>query len=211
MFGCSDGSDVYTLIINLLNELKENAKNFFPVLASDISKPLIDDLNAGKIYLHSRDIEFIEKNGVKELFTRNPEERTREMFGIEFVPYKVNDFLKSKLHALVKDVREASGVEDFAGSVFAFRNGWTFNTLDEQNRIAANFYKNSDTDTLGIIGQSDLFKSNASEFLQRNGFQGIESDIFTRKETDYPSKSIGMPPVRSDYPEFLLFEKRGAV
>ena len=76
-----------------------------------------------------------------------------------------------------------------------------------QNEITVNLAKNSNKKSLFLIGQSDLFKSNASEFFQKNGFKGIESKVFTKAETDYPSVSIGMPAVKSTYPEFILFEK----
>ena len=70
-----------------------------------------------------------------------------------------------------------------------------------------NLAKNSNEKTLCLIGQSDLFKSNACEFFQCNKFKGIESEIFTKAETDYPSVSIGMPAQKSKHPEFILFEK----
>ena len=76
-----------------------------------------------------------------------------------------------------------------------------------QNEVTKNLSKNSNKKTLCAIGQSDLFKSNASEFFQRNGFKGIESDVFAAGETNYPSVSIGMPAEKSTYPEFILFEK----
>ena len=68
--------------------------------------------------------------------------------------------------------------------------------------------KNSDEKTLIVIGQSDLFKSDANRALQDNGFTGIESEIFNPSETDYPSETIGKPLVKSNYLEFLLFEKK---
>ena len=85
---------------------------------------------------------------------------------------------------------------------------WTFNSLKRQNEIANNLYTNSNEKSLVVIGQSDLFKSAASDYLQGNGFKGIESDIFTRAETNYPSKSIGIPDTPLTYPEYILFEKR---
>lgn len=210
LFGSSDCSDGYTLILNLMKVLGENAKKFFPILVSDISEPVMKKVNDGKIQLHSRDMEFLKRVNALDLFERDLKEKVRVYNEIEFVPYIVKEPLRNKILPSVKDVRKSVREEDFSDSVFVFRNGWTFNTLEEQNRIASDLFEHSNEKTLVTIGQSDLFKSNASEYLQKNGFRGIKSEIFTNAETDYPSKSIGLPLKKSSYPEFVLFEKRGA-
>lgn len=206
-FGCSDGSDPYTLILNLLKELGEKAKKFFPIIASDISESIVKQVNDGKIQLHNKDIEYLKKMNAMDYFERDNKEKIQVFKKIELVPFIVKDSLKDKIQTSVKDVRESVKNENYSNSVFIFRNGWTFNTLSEQNEIAKNLYKNSNKNTLVTIGQSDLFKSNASEYLQKSGFKGIKSEIFTGAETDYPSKTIGIPPTKSEYPEFILFEK----
>lgn len=206
-FGCSDGSDVYTLVLNMFKELGNRAKKFFPILASDISPDVVKNVNEGKILLHKKDLEFIDKMNARDFFERNNKEKVHVMGGIEFIPYIVNDSLRRVVQTSVKDVRKSVKTDDFSDGVFIFRNGWTFNTLGEQNEIAKGLSEHSNEKTLAVIGQSDLFKSNASEYMQRNGFRGIKSDIFTEAETDYPSKTIGIPPEKSKYPEFILFEK----
>lgn len=209
LMGSSDCSDGYTLILNLIKVLGERAKKFFPILVSDISEPVVKKVNDGKIQLHRRDMEFLKRMSALDLFERDGSENVQMFNEIEFVPYIVKEPLRNKIQASVKDVRKTVKEEDFSNGVFVFRNGWTFNSLEEQNAIAKDLFYNSNEKTLVTIGQSDLFKSNASEYLQRNGFNGIKSDIFTKAESDYPSKSIGIPPQKSTYPEFILFEKRG--
>lgn len=209
LLGSSDCSDGYTLILNLIKVLGDKAKKFFPILVSDISEPVVKKVNDGKIQLHSRDIDFLKKMNALEFFEKDNSENVQVFNGIEFVPYTVKEPLRNRIQASVKDVRKAVKEEDFSDSVFIFRNGWTFNTLDEQNEIAKDLYRHSNEKTLVTIGQSDIFKSNASEYLQKNGFKGIETDIYTKAETDYPSKSVGLPLQKSTYPEFILFEKRG--
>lgn len=209
LMGNSDCSDGYTLILNLIKVLGDKAKKFFPILVSDISKPVVKKVNDGKIQLHNRDIEFLKRMNALDFFEKDFSEKTQIFNGIELVPHIVKEPLRNKIQVSVKDVRKAVKEEDFSDSVFIFRNGWTFNTLDEQNEIAKDLYRHSNEKTLVTIGQSDIFKSNASEYLQKNGFKGIETDIYTKAETDYPSKSVGQPVQKSTYPEYILFEKWG--
>lgn len=131
------------------------------------------------------------------------------MQGIEFYPHIVNPKLRNLIHFSTSDLRKASKEQDFSNQVVSFRNGWAFNTLEEQDEISKNLYKNSNSKTLIIIGQSDLFKSDASDALQRNGFKGIKSEVFAGGETDYPSDLIGTPKAPAEYKKFILFEKRG--
>lgn len=209
LFGSSDCSDGYTLILNLLKVLGEKAKKFFPIQVSDISTPVIQDVQQGKIQLHSRDLEFLKKMDALDFFERNPLEKTQEFNGIEFVPYTVKNALRDKIQTSVQDVRIASKEHNFDNEVFVFRNGWTFNSLETQDEIAKNLVLNSNDKTLVTIGQSDLFKSDASDALQRNGFKGIKSEIFTEAETTYPSTTIGQPTSEPVYPQYILFEKGG--
>ncbi len=209
LYGCSDGSDAYTLTINLIKELGTGAKKFFPILASDISEPVIKTAKEGKILLHSKDLDYLDKLGARHYFERDYNEPVQIMRNIEFFPHHVSKQLRETVDFSIKDVNKSVKNHDFSDEVFIFRNGWTFNTLENQNQLARNLHTNSNNKTLVVIGQSDLFKSDASDALQRNCFRGIMTDIFTRKETDYPSKSIGQPMTSPLYPkEFILFEKR---
>lgn len=206
MFGCSDASDTYTLKIALKNVLKEKATKFF-IKASDISSDLIEKAKKGEILLYDKDFEFLESKNSMQFFKRDYTKPIENMRNIDFYPHKVDDELRKNISFSVKDVRKEAQTHDFSDEVFIFRNGWTFMDLNTQDEIIKNLYKNSNQKTLFLIGQSDLFKSNACEFFQRNGFRGIESEVFTKAETNYPSISIGMPTQKSNYPEFILFEK----
>lgn len=205
--GCSDGSDAYTFIINMIKILGEKAKKFFPVLSSDISSKVIEEAQKGKLLLHQKDLDYLQKIDALKYFEKNNNEEVQIMRGIEFFPYKVKPELKDKIEFSVKDVRKTSKETDYSDSVFFFRNGWGFNTLEEQNEIAKALYENSNSKTLIGIGQSDLYKSDASDALQRNDFKGIETDVFTFAETDYPGVYLGTPKNSPKYKQFGFFEK----
>lgn len=207
LFGCSDGSDAYTLTLNLIKTLGEKAKKFFPIFASDISENMIKTANTREILLHDKDLAYLKKLHAGDMFEREKDKPSQIMRGIELYPYKVSNDLKSKVNFSVKDVIEETATHDFSNEVFIFRNGWTFNDLKNQKKIVRNLYQNSNSKTLALIGQSDLFKSGASDFMQENGFRGIKSDVYTAMETNYPSKSIGQPPEPAKYPEYILFER----
>ena len=205
--GGSDGSDAYTFIINMIKFLGEKAKKFFPVNSSDISPELIKNADKGKILLHNRDVEYLQKNDALKFFERDDNEELQVMRNIEFFPYRVKPELRDKIEFSLQDVRHAVRENDYSDSVFFFRNGWGFNTLDEQNEIARNLYENSNAKTLVGIGQSDLYKSDASDALQRNNFKGIDTDVFTFAENNYPGSYIGTPDTTPEYKEYGFFEK----
>ena len=207
LFGCSDGSEVYTLML-AIKKLPQNIVNKFKIFASDISEKMIQTAKNGEIFLHDKDISFLKQVDGLKYFIPDSGKEIKNMRGINFYPYIVKKELKEKVEYSTKDVRISSEKENFAGEVFMFRNGWTYNTLAEQEGIAKNLKKNSDGKTLIIIGQSDLFKSDANRLLQDNGFKGVKSDIFMPTETDYPSDTVGKPIEKCNYPEFILFEKK---
>ena len=124
-----------------------------------------------------------------------------------FSPYTVKESLKTQVNFSTKNVLEDVQIKDFSNQVFIFRNGWGFNSLEAQNRIASNLFRNSNDKTLVIIGQSDLYKSAASDYLQENGFRGIASNIFTEAESNYPSEPIGLPKFPPKFEQYILFEK----
>ena len=207
LHGGSDGSDGYTFIINAMHTLGEKAKKFFPVLSSDISPDIIKGAQEGKILLSQKDLDYLHKQDALKYFERDLNEPPQIQRDVELFPFKVKPELRDKIEFSVKDVRRAVKEEDFSDSVFLFRNGWGFNTIAEQNEIAENLYKNSNKKTLIGIGQSDLFKSDASDALQRNNFKGVETDVFTFGETDYPAEFIGTPKSKPLYKSFGFFEK----
>ena len=206
LYGCSDGSDAYTLALTLLYVLKEKSLKFFPIIASDISKEMIDLAQKGQIYLHKEDLSFLKSLDSLKYFERNYSFPSTKSGGIEFFLHDVKQPLRDCINFSQKDVLEDVKKKSFVNEVFLFRNGWGFNTLKAQDEIAKSLYQASNSKTLVVIGQSDLYKSGASDFLQINGFKGIESDIFTKAETNYPGTYIGQPKTSLKQP-FILFEK----
>ena len=56
-FACSDGSEAYSLIIALIEQLGEKkADRFFPIIASDIDKDIVKMAASGKISATANDI-----------------------------------------------------------------------------------------------------------------------------------------------------------
>ncbi|CCY63743.1 unknown [Clostridium sp. CAG:967] len=206
-YGGSDGSDAYTFVINAIRTLGAKAKKFFPVLSSDLSPSIIKEADESKIFLHNRDIEYLKNLDALKYFEKNNQEDVQIMSGIEFFPYKVKPELRDKVEFSVQDIRKAVMQKDFADSALFFRNGWGFNKLDEQNNIAKDLYEHSNAKTIIGIGQSDLYKSDASDSLQRNGFKGIKTEVFTNAETDYPAVYAGTPKTKPVYEQFVFFEK----
>ncbi len=203
--GCSDGSEPYTLAIYLIKTLGNKSAKFFPIEASDISPDMVEAAKSGVIFLNDRDLKFIKEMGMSDSFRRDSE--VKIMRDIPFYKYYIKESLRSSVTFSVSDVRKMAEEGDFSNRVFVFRNGWTFNSLEDQNSISKNLYKNSNEKTLVIIGQSDLFKSAASDYLQMYGFRGLDNGIFTGAETYYPSVSIGQPSWKPIYPQYILFEK----
>jgi len=207
-FGCSDGSEPYTLAIHLINQLgADNAQKFLPIDAFDLSENLIKEAIEGKILLHNKDIDFIKKNNVSKFFKRDYTRQIQNMRNIDFYPFVISDELRKCVNFSVGDINTKAKEQNFSNKIILFRNGWTFNDLKAQNMLAKNLFNSSNENTTILIGQSDLFKSSASDFLQLSGFKGLNSDIFTGTESDYPSESIGQPIIGNVFQQYILFCK----
>ena len=73
-FACSDGSEAYSLIITLIEQLGEkNAQRFFPIIASDVDEEIIRMANSKKIVATSEDIfsmgNIIKDGNIKKYFS----------------------------------------------------------------------------------------------------------------------------------------------
>lgn len=207
IFGCSDGSEVYTLLL-ALKKLPARVANKFKIFASDISPDIIDRNKKGEIYLHQDDLKFLKETDGLKYFEPDVLSAPQLIRGKVFYKYRVKDELKNLVDFSVKDIRKSSQREDFSNQVVCFRNGWTFNSLNDQEMIANGLKYGCNENSLVIIGQYDLFKSDANRALQTNGFRGIESDAFVGKETNPPGMGPGEPIIKSSYPEYIFFEKK---
>ena len=68
-FACSDGSETFSLIMALIEQLgEEKAKRFFPIIASDCDSEIIKIAQSGKIKATFQDIEEFECFGNTEKY-----------------------------------------------------------------------------------------------------------------------------------------------
>lgn len=216
-YACSDGSEPYSLALKLLDKLgEEKSKKFLPLLAKDIDKEQIDSANDGLLYMHNKDIEAFSSNiknyTFDNFFEKDNSKSVKTERNIVFEPYRVKDSLQKLVTFEKANILEESLTKDYTKSVLLFRNAWTFISLGQQEQLAEALYKNMDEKSTLMIGNSDLFKSNANEYLTKIGLKPTKSEIFTNSETDYPSNSPGLPLSQKEkIPQEILFEKANFV
>jgi len=212
-YGCSDGSEPYSLALKLADTLGfKKAQKFFPIKASDIDETQITNAKNGILYLTEKDVSKIKMNlnnlKFDEVFEKDTSKEVSIQRNTVFTPYIVKPKLRNLVTFEVANISQEAQNKNFKNSVVMFRNGWTFNDLAAQKALAKDLYDNMNDKSALLIGNSDMFKSNASEYLKEIGFKPLDNGIFTNVETDYPSNTIGQPlEAKTVVPKDAVFVK----
>lgn len=148
-FGCSDGSEVYTFLISLLNNVESGAaKKFVPIKAYDIDKVAIKKAKYEGLSLSTNEKFAIDWNkdfGYKAFFNKDKKGS-----------YKPNDILSRniifKQGDIIKDYKK---IKKENSIVFA-RNFWPYLGDVKSKELARNLGETMGDNSLLIIGDYDL-------------------------------------------------------
>lgn len=147
-FACSDGSEAFSLIIALIEQLGEKkASRYFPIIATDIDPEIIKMANSGKIIATEEDMLKIPN--------------AKKYFGI--TPLAGGKYILSPKEILTKNVifKQASiqqGLDEVKkdkNNIILARNFWKY--LSEEDLVNTTWKLNEKTNdnTLIIIGNFD--------------------------------------------------------
>ncbi len=179
-FACSDGSEAYSLILSLIDELGEQeAKKFFPILAYDIDETMVETAKNGVIPCYDDDIDRLAQNVHNETL--------KLYYGIDFAPsrYPAHSFLASD--ALKKNVKfSAASIQDKisqvepSNSLVLCRNFLPYLGTKDMLEVIWQLGKILDDSSLLVIGHYDKFK--VYNALNACGFREIYPFIFKKEK-----------------------------
>ena len=170
-FACSDGSEAFSLIIALNEQLGEKrADRFFPIMASDIDPEIIRMASSGKINATADDIYEIEKNIKKGSICKY----------FHVTQLSGNKFILSPKEILLKNVvferkSIADGLDDVDkdnNNIILCRNFWKYLKKDDLAESTWKLAHKLDDKTLLMIGSFDCDLSDSIPFFMKE--MGLE-------------------------------------
>lgn len=176
-FACSDGSEAFSLIIALIEQLGEKkASRFFPIIASDIDDEIIKMATSGQIMAKEEDLlamqNIIKDENVKKYF------RITELGG--------GRYLLSPKEILTKNVifkKEgiSTGLEEVQkdeNNIILARNFWKYLSREDIANASWKLGQKINSKTLVIIGNFDIPRDKETPFfLKALGLDSKENDI----------------------------------
>lgn len=183
-FGCSDGSEAYSLIMSLIENLGEDeAKRFLPVYAYDIDPYIIRSARTGKIKCDEDDIKKINKNtndNFDKYFTVLAHNRKSGTYTLEAKP-----ILKDNVIFNTGDISRK--IEDVEGSnsLIMCRNFWRYMSQKQIFQTVKKMRDTLDSSSKIVIGDFDMFDQGIftiPDFFEAAGFHAVDFRIISKDE-----------------------------
>ncbi len=185
-FACSDGSETYSLMLSLINNLgEEGAQRFFPIHASDIDPQIIEEAKKGN--LKATDYDY------KKIVEIIPKPKTiNDYFEVEKINGN-NDFcyvlhpkevLTKNVIFECKSIEEGLDEVEKSNSLLLVRNFWRYLSAQELAQASMKLRKSIDKTSRILIGEFDKEKLNRfgqsqsitimPNFLRNLGFYSVD-------------------------------------
>lgn len=155
-FACSDGSETYSLIISLIEQLGEKeAQRFFPIQASDVDCEIIRMANSGKINATDYDIIAI-KNQIKD-------GDINKYFDVTSLGYNKNILAPKEIltkNVIFETLAMDEGLDKLkkGNNIILARNFWKYLSPESLTKTSWKLREKCDKSTLLLIGKFDLTK-----------------------------------------------------
>lgn len=164
-YACSNGSEAYTILINLFNNYSENiVKKFTPVIARDYDNFVINLANLKTLTIDSE-----EQNHINQC----TENKFNEYFSLVskiLNKYSPSSKLTSNVVFQVGDITKDYENLPKENVVLFVRNMWPYLKFEEQQSLPRRLCHHFDKNTTIIIGRHDLRTQKYSDFI-KNGFE----------------------------------------
>ncbi len=195
-FACSDGSEAFSLVISLIEQLGERkAQRFFPIKASDVDPEIIRMASSGRICANTEDMYQLRKrikNGnVKKYFDVTELSEQQILLAPKEILRKYIIFEEKNITSGLDEIKKDEN------NVVLARNFWKY--LTSENLASASWKLNEKLDekTLVAIGNFDLQGGEHIPFFLKN--LGL---TFFGDEKSY----INILHCKRDFANFLLLK-----
>ncbi len=183
-YGCSDGSESYTIALKLIQSMGIEKAKKFSIIAKDIDSARIEKNNQGIIGLRKTiDIpminKFLKNTGIniKDIIEEAniPTEKVFGAYNYEIKQYKVKGILKDLVKFESADVVQNTAKKFPKDSVVLFRNAVPYLTKAQESRLVQNLRSNLSVGSMFVIGGFDQSYSNIGEHLTKSNFIAVDS------------------------------------
>ena len=209
-FACSDGSEAYSLIISLIEQLGEKkASRFFPIIATDVDSEIINIANSGKISATDRDIFQIE-NMIKD-------GKIEKYFYITRYGYNKNiltpkEILTKNVQFRQKGIKEGlNEINKDENNIILARNFWKYLSRNELADSSWKLGQKVNDNTLLLIGRFDLaINSCYPFFLDALGFDCFDKDSINTHILKFKKEYLNpiLTKDKSTWDEFVALKYR---
>lgn len=185
-YGCSNCSEVYTLIMQLATDYDENfIEKLSPIIAKDNDLNIVMDARSDYLPLSLEEVKIIQKQTGRQ-FLRFFEEKCE--YDNNSYYFKPKPILKDNVKIGLADIRTDYKNIQKQNSIISARNFWVY--LPEQDReiLAQNLYNHLEGNNLLILGHHDYrdwernSPYNAINLLKKAGFKETEIPYVLIKE-----------------------------
>ncbi len=179
---CSNGPEVYSLIIQLGLSLGKTAEKFFPILAKDINPDNIINAQKGsQIGINNNDlykISYYTNNNLNRFFSYSPAQSSEYHLAL-----KPRPILKDKVIFQQGDILQDVSEIQFQNTVLLCRNFWQYLKDSNCKFLAQKLGEKMDKTSLLVLGEHDILSSNADKYLAENGFRRLFNRYVYEKST----------------------------
>ena len=177
-FASSDGSEAYSFILSLIDELgKEEAQKYFPIHAYDIDTDVVEIAQSGIIPCDFDDIKRFNQNLKSVCENEYYEIKTASQNPIPF-SFVAKDNLKKKVQFNVADIQNSIDNIEPSNSLVLCRNFWPYLSKKDMCETIWKLSQKLDESSLLVIGYFDKFT--VMETLKICGFEEVCPYIYKK-------------------------------
>lgn len=171
IFGCSDGSEAYSLAVALIEQLGlETAKKYFPILASDVDGEMVKQAQSGKVCATEKDIlkfvKMVKNRQLGKYFI--PSKKDEDTF--EFTMSKI---LTDNIIFCQEDISDGINKLGNGPNLIFCRNFWRYLSPEKIADVTWMMKNKFDETSRIVIGAYDQKNSKTPFFLEDIGFQSL--------------------------------------
>lgn len=170
-FACSDGSEAYSLILSLIEELGEKASlKYFPIQAYDIDRTIIKIAQSGVIPCDMNDIRRMNEN-LKNKSKNGYYQISSDSNSTLKTSFVASDILKEKVNFKLSDIQSEIDNINPSNSLVLCRNFWPYLSQTDRQETFKRLCDRLDETSLIVIGYFDT--SAAKLPFEKYGYQEI--------------------------------------
>ena len=180
-FGCSDGSEAYTLIMSLFSHLKkEIAEKFLPIIAKDYDSYAIDTAKKGRIAISCP-----EECNINDCTCHRFNDFFEEIPDVVYSKeplYSPKNILKDNVTFEIGNICEDYKNIIPDNSIVFARNFWPYLEEKEKLDLIKNLHNTLGENSYLVIGKFDIENCSLNKCIESFGFKPVLSDYVFKKD-----------------------------